>query len=280
MIQATSLKVAVNKASGAGPGALGAATPLNWNKAIDLDATAPAGTGFGARSDAVSVGGTAVTFAGELLRAEGSLTLNALGFVKADAGFVLEIKTVDVNFGLASYNNTATEYDLKGAKLTTLMLQVSNLYIGVPDSVGFQLSSGTLVLAMLKPAVVAGSTDTRSWFAMAATLLNATLAGLPSDFVVTVNTLGIEINKASGAPTTGGTAASALNWTTQVGKFVNDTFVTQPVTITRTDPITGNVVAVTIGFTAGGQKIFGTLDFDAFGFVKLTAAFTFEQTTI
>ena len=99
--------------------------------------------------------------------------------------------------------------------LTTFGLQVladdgdatngveKGLFIGVPDGVGFKLESGSLGIAMIKPA---GVGDTRSWTAVTAKITNGSFQGLGDDFQATVLSLGVEINRGTNAP--------ALNWTT------------------------------------------------------------------
>src|SRR5205823_1489159 len=117
------LTVEINRASGA----LGAtpATALDWTAAV---------AGGVSVVDAV---GTAhpILFTGDLLRAKGSAHVDLFGFVSGDVDFAFERRSVD-----ADLNGDGTR-DLTDASLTTLYLDVSNLFIGV-NGVGFTLSSG------------------------------------------------------------------------------------------------------------------------------------------
>src|SRR5206468_9752991 len=99
-------------------------------------------------------------------RATGQLTVNLLNFVSGHVGFTFETKTVNAH---------APGGDLTGASLALITLTVNDLFVGAPGGVGFQLSSGSVAIATLKPAV----SDGRSWLSVSASLSGGSFAGVP-----------------------------------------------------------------------------------------------------
>ena len=173
------LAVEVNRGSG---GALA----LDWTKAVDTD---EAGT---FTTTPVLVDGEAITLDEEILAVRGGMHLNIADFVEGDADFSMERTTVSVDLPLL-------QPDIPTASLMTIGLKNTQLRIGPSDGPHFSVTGGNLALALLKSApVIPNPADTRSWMALSGAVTGITLAGLPADFVLDVETLGIEINTASG----------------------------------------------------------------------------------
>ena len=277
-IEAVSLSFVSNSSSAGTP-----ASPLalDWTTSIDLQ---PDDTTFD--FDPVVVGSQTLDLTEEILSIGGELNLNILGYVTANALFQFEQKKVDVNVGPATWQVTTTTAlatrDLKDAILVTLYLQINDLYIGVPDGIGFQVGGGTLALATIKPnadplAANYDANDDRSWMALKASIDGAGLAGLPADFIIEATELFVEMNSvtSTNAPT-----AIALDWTTQVGNETAGVFTAAPVVIAPppdADPLPDSI---TILFEGERTKIGGTITLDIFGFVKATASFDFVRSTV
>jgi hypothetical protein len=273
IIIANSLNVELNTSSGTVPPPV-----LDWTVSVNLDADSDAGPGFGDDADPVTVGGTEITLTEELQRVGGDLTLDAFGFVTANAIFELEKTRVDVNVGAANFDTAAidlAERDLDEAHLMTLFLQINDLFIGVPDSIGFQVDTGTLALATITPDPVLHPGDDRKWTAISASLEGASLAGLPDDLIIEATFLEIGINKVASATP----GLPALDWTTQVGTFTQqgNNFTPEEVRVGPTSP---EDLSIPILFTGELLSASGGLKLDAFGFVQATATFTFEKSRV
>src|SRR5205823_15100562 len=133
-------------------------------KAIDVDLNAST-----FHADAVTVDGQPIAYTNARLRATGIADIDLFGFVSGQITFSFETTKVDVDLVGGSH--------LVGADLTLLSLTVQNLFVGVPDGVGFRVTTGSLYLAALKPAAPAG-TDTRSWLALTATMGGVSFTGV------------------------------------------------------------------------------------------------------
>jgi len=135
------------------------------------------------------------------------VTIDIFGFVRGTVGFTFETRTVDVDV-----HSNGSEI-LHGATLTLVSLTVQDVFVGVPGSVGFHVTSGSLALAMVKPAppALGGIPDTRSWLALSGLLNNGSLQGVDG-LTLTVVQLGLDINQGSGPLG----AIDALNWNTAI----------------------------------------------------------------
>ena len=258
-----SLRVEINKATGTG------AQALNWTSSIDTDGDH---NNFSAKAVSISVetGGTPivhqVTYAGERLRAAGSLTINILGFVSGTVGFSYETKTVDARVGSGD--------DLDNATLSLISLTVTNLFVGVPGGPGFTLSSGKLSLALLKPNATAN--DGRSWMALTATLGNASLTGIDG-LTLSISSVTAKINRGAGTKTTGGAAADAINWATSIDTDAAGGFdVADPVEV-----VDEANVKTPINLSGSLLELGGTLtSLDVFGFVTGSGTLLFRQSEV
>jgi len=129
------------------------------------------------------------------------------------------------------------------------------LYAGVPDSIGFSVDSGQLILA-----VVSKSGDNRSYLALASEISGANLEGLPTGLIISAPRLEVALNLAS-------PSEAPLDWTNAIDlEFDATEFGADPVVIG----------GKTISFTARLEEVYGEVELDAFGFV--TAAATFKMT--
>ena len=198
------LDVSINKGSGTP-----VPTALNWTTDVDLDPTG-AFTPVGATG--VPVGGSFITSTIELLAASGRLTdINIFGFVTGDVGFDFTKQQVDVDTDGNGTFTPVANGDLDNANLTTLELTIENLFIGIPDGIGFSVSSGSLALATIAPDPVRHAGDTRKFMAVRATLSGASLDGIDGITAI-AQRLELEINQASPvSPTT-----RALDWANDV----------------------------------------------------------------
>ena len=255
-----SLSVQVNRASGVfdpTPATLGtdsvAATALDWTKAIDLDENAASFS-----PDPIVVGGQTISYDHAFLGAAGNVTIDIFGFVHGTVGFDFQTRTVDVDV-----HGDGTEI-LHGATLTTIALTVQDIFVGVPGSVGFHVTSGSLSLAMVKPAPpTTGPADTRSWLTLSGSLASGSLQGIDG-LVLTVTQLGVEVNKGS----QGSVAIAALNWNTALD-LNGDGVYGQPA-----DKLT--VGSTTFVSTQTELRAFGNATIDIFGFVTGQISFSFE----
>ena len=177
-----SLTVTINR------GPTGTADALNWSTAGNTQTvTNPDGST------------TTIDMATGIQQASGVTELNnVFGLITGKLGFSFSTQTVNVS-----------SLSLTNATLTSLSLQFGdpgdNLFLGV-NGIGFTAQKGSLDVAILTPA---SATDKRSWTAIASSLSNLSFDfGGSSALSMTVNTLAVNINKASPAGTT------ALNWST------------------------------------------------------------------
>ncbi len=208
----------------------------------------------------------------------GNLTLGIADMVFIDAGFDLQVGTIDVDVNKDGVFSI-TDGDLDDATLITLDLRLDELFAGAgasfdqngnlitTDAVGFDLTGGRIALAVIKSQ---GADDDRSFLALDAELVDATLAGLPDDFEIKATEIDVELNRAFSASDP---ELTALDWTTQVGDY---------------DTQTGDFVRRTISVGQSGQpmdilfdgellRVGGTLTLNAFGFVRGTASFEFAS---
>jgi len=199
----SNLAVEINQASGENLGV--PAVPLDWSTAIDLDDSD--GQAFG---DVVDPGqyldipvDMTMAYTEELLQVSGHIELGLFGFVTGSADFALKQETVDVDL---DGNGTIGVNDLTDASLATFALNNATLFIGV-NSIGFEIAGARLGLAYIKST---DPTDTRSYLGLKGHITSASFVGIDA-FDITINTLIVEINQASGAK--GAIGAEALDWT-------------------------------------------------------------------
>ena len=94
---------------------------------------------------------------------------------------------------------------LTGATLTSLSITVTSLFLGV-NGTGFQISSGTLAIDIVRPAAAA---DTRRWTAVSASFTNVDADGIDG-LTLTASSIKVEINQASAG-------ATPLGWSSVPG---------------------------------------------------------------
>ena len=226
------------------------------------------------------------------MEASGIAHISVFGFVDGTIAFSFKQQTVDVDVNGDGHIETATSGsasarappgpDLSNATLTTLGLRIpagKGLTIGTADGPGFSIDSGAFALAMVSPSAAdQAAGDARSWLALTAEIDGGTFTGIP-DFDMTVESLGLELNQASGTYTpSGGTpiANRALDWTkafdSNGAEFANGVDITTP---TPTGPVTE-----TIGFTDEKLRAFGQVSVNLFGgFISGELGFSLELMT-
>jgi hypothetical protein len=195
----------------------------------------------------------------------GTLTLNAFGFVQATAGFEFVSKTIDVDVnGDGQYN--VSDGDLDDAGLITLLLQVTDFFVGDPAArVGFELKSGSLAVAVITPQ---DPDDDRTYLAIGSSLGGASLLGIP-DLIVTANGLSLEINQAL---SDSDPDLAALDWSTQVGNFDDDKTSFTPETIAL-----GPSSALKIDFSGELLQVSGDMFLKIYDYVFAKGKFAFYR---
>ena len=288
-LDASSLTLKVNTASGTYGSSPVAAAPLNWTTALDLDSNGH----FGQSADQLTVGSTTINLSGALLAASGTAHLDLFGFVDGTVSFSFQQQTVSVDVDgdgtiqQAGSNGSWARAppgpgpDLESATLTTVGIVIpvgQSLTIGA-GGVGFSVQSGSLSLAAISP--IDTTNDTRSWLALTGQIANGTFSGIPG-VSLAVTSLGIDLNQASGAytdPTNGHVFdAQPLDWTKDVGTDTGGTFTHSPVSITTPTP-TGPVTQ-TITDTAGALEVTGTATVNLFGFVSGSVGFALSTKSV
>src|SRR5205814_3212974 len=162
-------------------------------------------TRFGdAGLDTITIGAVDLDLTGALLRASGAVQLRAFDLLDGSFAFSFEQKTVDLDVApdgkfVPRLTNAGTQIRgppaVNDAKLTTFGLRITSpLFIGA-GGVGFTVASGTLALAIVKPTTAG---DTRSWLALSASIDGGSFSGIEG-LTMTVNHLGVELNRATGA---------------------------------------------------------------------------------
>jgi hypothetical protein len=258
------------------------ATALNWASAaatpaptaVDLNPDA----GWTTPSDFVDPGAILpqpvplrIAYRGELLAVAGKLTGISMfdGFVTGRADFTIETSAVGVDL-------PGTAPDPTAPTLLRLGLSNAELKIGDPAGINIAFSGASLALASLKAGTPAAGGDTRQWLALKGTIGVATINGLPTDLALTIRSLTVEINRASGFHTSAAsvqTPAVALNWLTQLnldrdaaaGEATDDRLV---------------IAGVPIDFTGDFLRASGRVDVSLFNFVQGSVAFAFQQQTV
>ena len=141
--------------------------------------------------------------------------MSLFGFVTGKADFGLSIQEVDVDLGGGGFGGagdltdaTLLQFGLNlGVASPTDDLEVSVLVGGV----GITADAGALGIASLSSNA---TDDTRSWLAVKAVDVGASLVGLP-DVVGVVTNVGVKLNQSSGFADAGMTmAATSFDWTT------------------------------------------------------------------
>ena len=244
------------------------AQALDWTKAFDTNDDGAFGT---ASDELLVVDGTPIEQTDARLAVSGELAnLTIAGIITGNAGFELVKSTVRLDLP------EGTTPDVPSASMLTIAITDLDLKIGDPDGVNFSITGGNLALAMVKPIAPAlPATDTRSWLALTGSLDEATINGLPDGFTFALQSIGVEVNRASGAYDADGAGAGLpvtalpLDWTTAIDIDRDGT---------AGDPVVagGN----TIDLSGDALRVSGIVDIDIFGFVSGTVAFSFEQQTV
>jgi hypothetical protein len=208
----------------------------------------------------------------------GNLTLGIADMVFIDAGFDLQVGTIDVDINKDGVFSIADK-DLDDATLITLDLRLDRFLAGAgaafdqdgnlitTGAVGFELAGGRIALAVIKPQEAA---DDRTFLALDGKLADATIVGLPEDLAIKATEMDVEINRAFSDSDSG---LTALDWTTQAGDYDTDTgdFVRRTVSVGQSGQ------PMDIRFDGDLLRVGGTLTLNAFGFVRATATFEFAS---
>ena len=258
------LSFEINRASGIGGATPLAATPLDWATALE---------------DEVTAAGVAIDLSGDVLRASGVIRINIFDLVSGVVGFGFEQQIVDVDVDDNGFSTAVGSTDLSGATLTTLGLRIipddgnalngaEGLFVGAAG-IGFSIASGSLALAIVKPAA---PTDTRGWMALAANVSGGSFDGIDG-LTMVVNQLNVELNRGS-APT-GQTAPAALNWLTAIDLEEGSTgFAADAIVVRVATPL--GIEELPIAYEDERFRASGNVTIDIFGFVSGTVGFSLE----
>ena len=164
---------------------------------------------------------------------------------------------------------------LEDATLTLITFTVEDLFVGIPDGVGFNVDSGSLVLAALKPKIPAGGADPRSWTALRASLMGASFTGIEGVTLTVGATvpLEVELNQASAG-------IAALNWQAALDLDDDNAYGEHTPGNTGNDDLGVEDAGGTlhpIDFTAEVLSATGDADIDLFGIVSGKVAFAFSR---
>ena len=274
----------------------GAASVLNWTSiaidtnddgTADSNVIAPATSlPMGAMPGDLDIAGDG-DFSGKIFKVNGMLTnLNILGLISGSASFGLTIQEVDVDLTGGDSDSTGTAFDdtgdLQNAQLLQFGLDVTNVKVGV-SGVGVEIPSGSIGVATLTPErpAMGTVTDTRSWLAVKASGLGATLTGLESVLTASLSNVGLKLNQASGFEnaTTMTGAATVVDWNAITFDTDNDGTlnmnVVDPAAALPMGAMPGDLAIVTdTDFQAELFQVNGSLDeLSVLGFVNAKAQF-------
>ena len=239
-VTATVTGVAINVNSATG------ASPLDWNGVAGSGITLSGSTAF-----SVSGNLTSLSIAG--------------GLITGSSTFTVTETTVDVTVGGTT---------LHGAELLTLGLGQLNLSVGSSSGPHFSITGGSLAVAALSAPTPTVGTDTRSWLGVIGAVTSASLVSGISDLSLTVTSLTLRLNQASGTYTNGSSVdAAPLDWTTALDLNTNGTPGETP-----DDQLT--VGGIPIDLTGATFTVSGTANIQLFGMITGTVTFAFQQQTI
>ncbi len=255
-----SLSVQINRFGGSSTsgGTTVNATALDWADDLDLTASGTYGGQVNPGANLPTPANLAITYTAGLLAIGGNLaTLNIFNLITGSAAFAISVSTV----------NIGGTVNLDGATVLTLALSNLQLTVGV-GSFGLSITGGNVgIAAVSAPAPTAPATDHRSWIAVDATGLSASIA-FGTAVTASVASLSIQINNASGSSSVSG-AASALNWHDDFSPAIN--------------PGSGlpGSVDLTIAFTQSLEQVSGTLtSLNIFNLITGSASFSVGVTAI
>ena len=192
--------------------------------------------------------------AGALTQASGSVTVGAYKFFSATGAFTFQKSTGSVE--LADGSTVGVNEVLVGTQGASGFLGVGGPAAN-PGAVGLSLTGVDVGLALLEPTSPA-SGDLRTWTALKATVVSATIVGLGNSSL-TATGLTVAINQA------GGTLNGAAN-----GNVVD--FSSAPLTI-------GDQTLNFAGSAGAVVQASGTVSITLFGFFSVSGAFTFQKST-
>jgi hypothetical protein len=247
----------------------GGASALNWTTAVDTDSA----DGY-VSAGVVDPGEVLptpvdmdITYTTDFLKVAGNLTsLDIFGFVTGTVGFDIIPGQVDVDADDDGFFSTANG-DLDDADILMLKLDVTDVFIGVPDSIGFSLAEGMLALAAIRSSDPVA--DDRSWLAVSASVSDAELTGIEGltakgGFTVEVNRAFTGIDIAEG---------DALDWTANVNLDYDS--IDETSFIGDEDEVI--VGGHTIEHIGDFLQASGDLTINLFDFVRASVSFEFLQ---
>ncbi|MDD2604023.1 MAG: hypothetical protein PHF66_04320, partial [Desulfobacteraceae bacterium] len=281
-IKATDLSIEVNRASGNVPVAA-----LNWTTALDLDSDGI----FGEPEDIydvgpdlnpqMSAGELALDSTEELLKATGTVTLDAFGFFFVSGSFSFEksTETISVATGTAIESVEVNMLSLGAAGVDAFAGVNGPYYVdsngdGIIDgadtpneaAMGLVLEDVEFALALMKPkppAAPTNSTDLRSWISLRAGVGEASFVGVEG-LIVSVSNFWVNINKGGGTTGTGLPNQSVAH------------FAVNPMMLeTGGDPIVLNFD----GTKGALLEAAGHVRLDVFGFFYVDGAFAFKKSS-
>ena len=217
-------------------------------------------------SDVTGATVTLPSLTGTLTQVSGHLdSLVIGGFVHGSADFDLSKSLVGVHL---------TTENLANALLLTLGLSNLNLTVGDPAGVHLTVQSGTLSIAVLEAPAPSTGTDTRTWLALQGSVGTIGFFGV-TGLDLTVSSLSLALNRASGARADGGSPvnAEALDWTTALDLNTNGQYGEA-----GTDQLV--VGGVPVNLDGALVQASGSANVNVFGLVSGAVTFVFKQQTV
>ncbi len=275
MAAVSKLNVQINQAGGSyvNGATTTAATPLDWTMDLDPKENGTYGTLIDPGTLLPPTGSVSlpIKFTGATLGVSGSLTgINLFGLITGGADFAITVSTTNVAFsGLG-------KPDLTGATLITLAL--SNLQVAVgATGFGVAITGGDLGIAAIEAPTPAAGTDNREWIAVDGANLSASLT-VGTSISATVNSLSVQINRASGDYVNGTTVpAVPLDWADDLDLTGAGTYGG------KVDPgaTLPTPVNLSIGYTGAALAVSGTLaNLNIFNLLVGSASFAISISTI
>ena len=205
---ASDLRVALNGAEGT---LGGTPTAINWVTSVNEDGNSVNNQSFDGDADAIDfrngsdelIETIGEGFEGELASIGGTLDLDVFGYLQANATFDLTRRAVDVdvdNDGFGPADASDPSDDLVNASLLTVDLELNDLFIGVPDTVGIVIGEGAFTLALLRANAETSPADDRVYTALLTSVSAGTFIGIPSVDINVVRLM-YETNMFSGSAT-------------------------------------------------------------------------------
>ncbi|RZL31012.1 MAG: hypothetical protein EOP35_22920, partial [Rubrivivax sp.] len=209
---------------------------------------------------------------GKILKAAGTLTLNAFGFFQVTGGFAIEQRDQAVTLSAATNAQGVQTAAPTTVNARLLTIGASNVRAfagingGTADQVGLELTGANFGLALVSEVAGNGGVvgTPRKWTSLEATAQQVALVGMPEGLTLQANDIKVQINRASQVVPAGAKAA------------VVDYAAGATAMTVATGPSSGIAFDMP-GANGAMLTATGNLTLDAFGFVQVTGGFAVEK---